>query len=441
MAHNMEDVLTYLHRIGVLDDAFRSFFQEHPGAEDQQPPPTSAKALRQLPTISVKPEDLMDENNRECCICLEKNNVGDRVKRLPCAHIFHADCIMSWLKKTCTCPVCRYELETDNPHFERSRLERMRGRKARVHTYELDRMSVIELLAFARKNRINIPAHAPGSPDYKNLLIEIISNSDKIEIIADAPAPNVEYSLDQLRSMKVSELRKTMEDAGVFFDPVDVVEKEDMVRIFCNSGRFILVGQNSEQNTDSDEKPAYKPPTPPEAASHVLKQTNEQGHARRSPPPMASRIMPQPSTRRQKSSLSSSNSTIPPVRRNSTPRLLTRQRMPLRGSTPTSTNPGVATSQRSSTYEQPRQRRGVGVNNIIRNSSFAQNQGNLAQQRHARERQSRQTDGRRSSQKQAARTRYGMSDDSASESSYEWNRSDMPSEDSSSVSSDDSMWC
>ena len=35
-------------------------------------PPASLKALRQLPIIKVAPEDLVDENNRECCICLEE---------------------------------------------------------------------------------------------------------------------------------------------------------------------------------------------------------------------------------------------------------------------------------------------------------------------------------------------------------------------------------
>lgn len=34
-------------------------------------PPASARAIRQLPTIAVAPEDLVDENNRECCICME----------------------------------------------------------------------------------------------------------------------------------------------------------------------------------------------------------------------------------------------------------------------------------------------------------------------------------------------------------------------------------
>ena len=66
---------------------------------------------------------------------------------------------------------------------------------------------------------------------------EAFENSGRIEIIA-APKP-VEYSLKELRSMGVSVLKQTMENSGVFSDPIDVVEKEDMVQIFCNSERVI----------------------------------------------------------------------------------------------------------------------------------------------------------------------------------------------------------
>ena len=35
-------------------------------------PPASRKTIRQIPTVVVTPEDLVDETNRECCICLEE---------------------------------------------------------------------------------------------------------------------------------------------------------------------------------------------------------------------------------------------------------------------------------------------------------------------------------------------------------------------------------
>jgi hypothetical protein len=44
------------------------------GVEQQEtgPPPASEKVLRTIPEIVVGEEDLEDEANRECCVCLEE---------------------------------------------------------------------------------------------------------------------------------------------------------------------------------------------------------------------------------------------------------------------------------------------------------------------------------------------------------------------------------
>ncbi|KNA23143.1 hypothetical protein SOVF_027410 [Spinacia oleracea] len=47
---------------------------------------------------------------RECSICLEKIGEGVEVIRLPCAHIYHTDCITQWLQRTHFCPFCRFKL-------------------------------------------------------------------------------------------------------------------------------------------------------------------------------------------------------------------------------------------------------------------------------------------------------------------------------------------
>jgi hypothetical protein len=52
--------------------AFQRAAMDPQGGENKGPPPASTKALRQLPIVTVAPEDLVDENNRECCICLEE---------------------------------------------------------------------------------------------------------------------------------------------------------------------------------------------------------------------------------------------------------------------------------------------------------------------------------------------------------------------------------
>jgi hypothetical protein len=46
--------------------------QQQQSTDNQRIPPASARAIRQLPTIRVAPEDLVEPCNRECCICLEE---------------------------------------------------------------------------------------------------------------------------------------------------------------------------------------------------------------------------------------------------------------------------------------------------------------------------------------------------------------------------------
>lgn len=43
-----------------------------------------------------------------------------------------------------------------------------------------------------------------------------------------------------------------MNEAGVFFDQVDVVEKEDMVQLFINSGRVILIADDPVEDYSSN---------------------------------------------------------------------------------------------------------------------------------------------------------------------------------------------
>jgi hypothetical protein len=97
--------------------------------------------------------------------------------------------------------------------------------------HELNRMAIPALLALYRRP-------VSGAVEKKDLIQSLI-DEEWIDIIP-TPKP-VEYEIDELKSMKVGELKKTMEDAGVFFRREDVVEKIDMISIFENSGRLVLI--------------------------------------------------------------------------------------------------------------------------------------------------------------------------------------------------------
>merc|ERR1711957_460119 len=68
----------------------------------------SDAALQALPTETLEKTVEGDP----CAICQDTMSQGDAVRRLPCAHIFHADCIEKWLRLKLTCPLCNISVET-----------------------------------------------------------------------------------------------------------------------------------------------------------------------------------------------------------------------------------------------------------------------------------------------------------------------------------------
>ncbi len=51
----------------------------------------------------------VDEFGDQCPICMEVTEDGEVVCALPCEHIFHYNCLMSWLNVKRSCPMCRAE--------------------------------------------------------------------------------------------------------------------------------------------------------------------------------------------------------------------------------------------------------------------------------------------------------------------------------------------
>jgi len=45
--------------------------------------------------------------DRECRICLETLQAGDRLRILPCLHRYHSSCVEQWLSRNRQCPLCK----------------------------------------------------------------------------------------------------------------------------------------------------------------------------------------------------------------------------------------------------------------------------------------------------------------------------------------------
>ncbi|GAV56510.1 zf-RING_2 domain-containing protein [Cephalotus follicularis] len=86
-------------------------------------PPASKSVIENLPDVVLTQEDVQN-NNGLCAVCKDEIAVGEKAKHLPCSHRYHGDCIVPWLGIRNTCPVCRFELLTDDADYERRKRQR-----------------------------------------------------------------------------------------------------------------------------------------------------------------------------------------------------------------------------------------------------------------------------------------------------------------------------
>jgi len=62
--------------------------------------------------LFADPEDPSDSRPpNECCCCCEEYCEQAVIKRTPCEHYFHEDCLAKWLVMQRTCPLCRRDLD------------------------------------------------------------------------------------------------------------------------------------------------------------------------------------------------------------------------------------------------------------------------------------------------------------------------------------------
>ena len=73
----------------------------------------SSVELSQLPVFSFRPDSSSQSasHEKECTICTDPFRTGDTLRRLPCLHTFHRDCIDEWFQRSRKCPICMMRVE------------------------------------------------------------------------------------------------------------------------------------------------------------------------------------------------------------------------------------------------------------------------------------------------------------------------------------------
>jgi hypothetical protein len=102
------------------------------GGQNLAPPVSQSWLNNELPKYVMK-ECAMPEH--KCPICLvkfqtkeqcEENTENLGVKLPKCTHTFHKACLLKWLEKTNSCPMCRHEFPTDDQQYEEFKRQRER---------------------------------------------------------------------------------------------------------------------------------------------------------------------------------------------------------------------------------------------------------------------------------------------------------------------------
>jgi len=86
------------------------------GGGNKAKPPASSEVVELLPRVRIN----ADHAGEVCTVCQDEFECNTTAIRLPCAHLFHNDCILPWLKEHNSCCTCRYELLTDDEEYNRN---------------------------------------------------------------------------------------------------------------------------------------------------------------------------------------------------------------------------------------------------------------------------------------------------------------------------------
>lgn len=76
------------------------------------PPPVSKDVIDALPMVDVAQDQI--DAKLQCSVCWEHFVAAEKVRQLPCTHIYHDPCIRPWLELHGTCPICRQNLIQTN---------------------------------------------------------------------------------------------------------------------------------------------------------------------------------------------------------------------------------------------------------------------------------------------------------------------------------------
>ncbi|KAG2691186.1 hypothetical protein I3843_09G219700 [Carya illinoinensis] len=131
-------------------------------------PPAALSLVNSLPCVVIDEQHEKHEG-LACAICKEVLTSGTKANQLPCFHLYHPSCILPWLTTRNSCPLCRYELPTDDKDYEEGKQNSI----GRVEIHEIQQENVSEDSSsdvFDRAEADGGLEFYPGSSEERELL-------------------------------------------------------------------------------------------------------------------------------------------------------------------------------------------------------------------------------------------------------------------------------
>lgn len=75
------------------------------------PPPLAKDKIKEIPVVVITQDQV--RKSLQCSVCWEDFRLDEPVRKLPCEHVYHENCIIPWLELHGTCPICRKSLGDD----------------------------------------------------------------------------------------------------------------------------------------------------------------------------------------------------------------------------------------------------------------------------------------------------------------------------------------
>jgi hypothetical protein len=167
---------------GRVPDGMQTLFEQISQAQQPRQPAAAKAALDAIPVVKIREQDLQQEP-LECVICLDKMQIGDDAMRMPCGHCFHDGCVRTWLADNSNqCPVCRYELPTENKEYEDRRRASTVEHRPRLGLEYLRARTVRELRYLAKHLGVSLD----GCME-KSAVVDALANSGHVDIRPSRP--------------------------------------------------------------------------------------------------------------------------------------------------------------------------------------------------------------------------------------------------------------